>query len=89
MRRTAVLGCALLLVAGCGGGGGSGVKETMTTGLTEPASETTLSTTGEFREVPIDVILRSSGDGPRCVDISAHTLGRAHQELLVTNFAMR
>ena len=58
MRRIAVLGCTLLLVAGCGGGGGSGVKEMMTAAPTEPASEATLSTTGEFREVPID----SAGD---------------------------
>ena len=53
MRRTAVLGCALLVVAGCGGGGGS-VEEMVTTDPVEPASETTLSTTGEFRAVPID-----------------------------------
>ena len=54
MRRIAALGCTLLLVAGCGGGGGSGVKEMMTTDPVEPADEFTLSTTGEFRAVPID-----------------------------------
>ena len=54
MRRTAVLGCALLLVAGCGGGGGSGVEGMATTGPVEPADEFTQSTTGEFRLVPVD-----------------------------------
>ena len=66
MRRIAVLGCALLLVAGCGGGGGSSVQGTMETGSGNggeemattdpvvPADEFTLSTTGEFRLVPVD-----------------------------------
>ena len=54
MRRVAVLGCTLLFVAGCGSGGGSGVEGTMTTEPVQPVSETTLSTTGEFRAVPID-----------------------------------
>ena len=54
MRRIAVLGCTLLLMAGCGGGGGSGVEQMVTTEPVVPASETTLSTTGEFRDVPID-----------------------------------
>ncbi len=54
MRRIAVLGCTLLLVAGCGGGGSSGVEGTMTTEPVQPVSETTLSTTGEFRVVPIN-----------------------------------
>ena len=58
MRRVAVLGCTLLLVAGCGGGGGSGVEGMMTTEPPETADEFTLSTTGEFRAVPID----SDGD---------------------------
>ncbi|MDE0387104.1 MAG: hypothetical protein OXI75_00235 [Rhodospirillales bacterium] len=31
MRRIAVLGCALLLMAGCGGGGGNGVEGMVTT----------------------------------------------------------
>ncbi len=53
MRRTTVLGCALLVVAGCGGGSNS-VEEMMTTGPVQPASEATLSTTGEFRAVPIN-----------------------------------
>ena len=53
MRRTAALGCTLLVVAGCGGGGGS-VEEMVTTDPVEPASETTLSTTGEFRLIPVD-----------------------------------
>ena len=60
-----------MFVAGCGGGGGNGVDQMVTTeppetesgtggeemGTTEPvepAIETTLSTTGEFRAVPID-----------------------------------
>ena len=66
MRRIAVLGCALLLAAGCGGGGGSSVQGTMETGSGNggeemtttdpvvPADEFTLSTTGEFRLVPVD-----------------------------------
>ncbi|MDD9993832.1 MAG: hypothetical protein OXP75_18700 [Rhodospirillales bacterium] len=58
MRRTAVLGCALLVVAGCGGGGGNGVDQMVTTEPVQPASEITLSTTGEFGAVPID----SAGD---------------------------
>ena len=53
MRRMAVLGCALLLVAGCGGGS-TGVKEMVTTGPVEPADEFTQSITGEFRLVPVD-----------------------------------
>ncbi|MDE0388699.1 MAG: hypothetical protein OXI75_08370 [Rhodospirillales bacterium] len=58
MRRVAVLGCTLLFVVGCGGGGGNGVEGMVATEPVQPASETTLSTTGEFRAVPID----SSGD---------------------------
>ena len=54
MRRTAVLGCALLVVAGCGGGGGSIVEGMVTTGPVEPADEFTQSTTGEFRLVSVD-----------------------------------
>ena len=54
MRRTAVLGCALLLVAGCGGGGGGGDTGMVTTGPVEPTDEFTQSTTGEFRLVPVD-----------------------------------
>ena len=54
MRRTAVLGCALLVVAGCGGGGGGGDMGMVATDPVEPADEFTLSTTGEFRAVPID-----------------------------------
>lgn len=47
MRRLLVLGCTLVLVAGCGGGGGSAVDETVSAGLPAPVSETTLHTTGE------------------------------------------
>ena len=65
MRRIAVLGCALLLIAGCGGGGssvqgtmetgsGNGGEEMATTDPVVPADEFTLSTTGEFRLVPVD-----------------------------------
>lgn len=53
MRRMAVLGCTLLFVAGCGGGG-SGVKEMMTTEPAEPASEATLITSGEIHAGPIN-----------------------------------
>ena len=40
MRRIAVLGCTLLLMAGCGGGGGSGVEQMVTTGPPETESST-------------------------------------------------
>ena len=49
MRRIAVLGCTLLLMAGCGGGGGSGVEQTVTTGPPETESSTggeEMATTG-------------------------------------------
>ena len=36
MRRMAVLGCTLLLVAGCGGGGSSNVEEMMQVDPAEP-----------------------------------------------------
>ena len=60
MRRLAVLGFTLLLIAGCGGGGGNGVEAVMTTEPPEPADEFTLSTTGEVRDVPIDSTRASS-----------------------------
>ena len=58
MRRMAVLGCTLLLVAGCGGGGGD--MGMVTTGPVVPTDEFTLSTTGEVRDIPIDSTLASS-----------------------------
>lgn len=54
MRRLSVLGCSLLLVAGCGGG--RAVEETAPAGPPEPVSETTLRTTGEARPAPVDKI---------------------------------
>ena len=36
MRRMAILGCSLLLVAGCGGGGSSDVEEMMQVDPAEP-----------------------------------------------------
>lgn len=54
MRRIAVLGCTLLLIAGCGGGGGNGMGGMATADSTEPAGEATRHGTGEFRSVPID-----------------------------------
>ena len=54
MRRMAVLGGTLLLIAGCGGGGGNGVEGMATANPTEPARETTQRSTGEFRSVPAD-----------------------------------
>ena len=57
MRKIVVLGCTLLLIAGCGGGSGNGMDGMVTgdpTGdQTEPARETTLHTTGEVLPVPI------------------------------------
>ena len=53
MKRIAVLGFTLLM-AGCGGGGGGGDMGMVATDPVEPADEFTLSTTGEFRAVPID-----------------------------------
>ena len=61
MRRMAILGCSLLLVAGCGGGGSSDVEEMMQvdpaepeTGSMEPATSPTLSTLGAYQSAPID-----------------------------------
>lgn len=54
MRRLSVLGCSLLLVAGCGGG--RAVEETVPAGPPEPVSETTRRTTGEARPAPVDRI---------------------------------
>ena len=47
MRRMAVLGIALFLVAGCGGGGGIEVT-------TKPAASPTLSTLGAYETAPVD-----------------------------------
>ena len=41
MRRMAVLGCTLLIVAGCGGGGSSNVEETMQLAPEEPVTSPT------------------------------------------------
>ena len=68
MKRMAILGCSLLLVAGCGGGGSSDVEETMQLvpsepetgpmetepGSMEPAMSPTLSTLGAYQSAPID-----------------------------------
>ena len=61
MKRMAVLGCTLLVVAGCGGGGSSNVEEMMQvdpaepeTGSMEPAMSPTLSTLGQIQRAPID-----------------------------------
>ena len=61
MRRMAVLGCTLLVVAGCGGGGSSNVEEMMQvdpaepeTGSMEPETSPTLSTLGAYQSAPID-----------------------------------
>ena len=68
MRRMAVLGCSLLLVAGCGGGGSSDVEEMMQVdpaepetgsmetepGSMEPETSPTLSTLGAYQSAPID-----------------------------------
>ena len=54
MKQIAVLGCALLLVAGCGGGGSGSDMGMVTTDPVEPTDEFTQSTTGEFRLVPVD-----------------------------------
>ena len=61
MKRMAVLGCTLLVVAGCGGGGSSNVEEMMQvdpaepeTGSMEPATSPTLSTLGAYQSAPID-----------------------------------
>ena len=68
MRRRAILGCSLLLVAGCGGGGSSDVEEMMQLvpsepetgsmetepGSMEPETSPTLSTLGAYQSAPID-----------------------------------
>ena len=68
MRRMAILGCSLLLVAGCGGGGSSDVEEMMQLvpsepetgpmetepGSMEPKTSPTLSTLGAYQSAPID-----------------------------------
>ena len=61
MKRMAILGCSLLLVAGCGGGGSSDVEEMMQlvpsepeTGSMEPAMSPTFSTLGAYQSAPID-----------------------------------
>ena len=68
MRRMAILGCSLLLVAGCGGGGSSDVEEMMQLvpsepetgpmetepGSMEPETSPTLSTLGAYQSAPID-----------------------------------
>ncbi len=54
MRCLSVLGCSLLLVAGCGGG--RAVEEMAPAGPPALVSETTLRTTGEARPAPVDMI---------------------------------
>lgn len=59
MRRMAVLGVALFLVAGCGGSGGievatpTGPQETDRNAM-EPAASPTLSTLGAYETAPVD-----------------------------------
>lgn len=55
MRCLSVLGCTLVLVAGCGDGGDSSVDGMQPTGSPAPVSETTLHTTGETRLAPVNV----------------------------------
>ena len=61
MRRMAVPGCTLLVVAGCGGGRSSSVEEMTQTGSqetkmrpAEPAVTPTLSTMGAYETAPVD-----------------------------------
>lgn len=61
MRRMAVLGFALFVVAGCGGGGGGSVEGMMPTGpqepdvgAMEPVASPTLSTLGAYETTSID-----------------------------------
>lgn len=54
MRRLLVSGCALLLVAGCAGGGGV-VNGMAPEHERNPVNEVSLSTTGEYRPSQIDV----------------------------------
>ena len=63
MRRMALLGCALFVVAGCGGGGTGSAEKTMQTGPqetemrpTEPAATPTLSTLGAYETAPVDEV---------------------------------
>ena len=60
MRLMALLGCALFVVAGCGGGGAGSAERTMQTGPqetemrpTEPAATPTLSTLGAYETAPV------------------------------------
>lgn len=62
MRRLSVLGCTLLLVAGCGEGGRAG-EEVMPVDPPAPVGEATLHITGEARPAPVDVDVDGDGDG--------------------------
>ena len=60
MRRMAIPGCTLLVVAGCGGGGSSSIEEMTRTGSqetemspAEPAVTPTLSTLGAYETAPV------------------------------------
>ncbi|MDE0372122.1 MAG: hypothetical protein OXI73_06205 [Rhodospirillales bacterium] len=55
MRRLLVSGYALLLVAGCAGGGGSVVDGMVPEHERKPVNEVSLRTTGEYRLSQIDM----------------------------------